>query len=118
MKVTISPYRQGVHYGNILWRDKHPMRGGKFPASHPVGGSFMDSKPDQCGNGDNIQAFRARGYWASCFPEGDGITYQPLKGQDAETCMKDVREVFGWEVVWQPGFAPGSVLPKSQSHQD
>lgn len=117
MKVTISPYRKGLHYGNIVWaeRDKgssyYPvsrfaMRGGKFPPNHPVGGGSVGD--GQNGEGENIKAFRARGYWASCFPEGDGITYQPLNGQSDEQCMKDARECFDWEFSWQPGFEPAT----------
>jgi hypothetical protein len=87
-----------VCYGNIIWTGKFPMRNGRFPADHPVGGAT--GIVDQCGNGPGIEAFRQRGYWASCFPEGDGITWKPLREQNNEQCMTDIRECFGWEARW------------------
>lgn len=100
MKVKVYPYRENSNTGNIIWPGHYPMRHGKFPADHPVGGGFSDVAECQCGNGANIEAFRSRGYWASCFPEGDGITWKPLNGQDKEQCIKDIRECFEWEAFW------------------
>ena len=96
MKVTVHAYRKGVHMGNILWSGRWEMRGGKFPLDHPVGGGMAGGA--QFGNSPAIERFRARGYWASCFPEGDGITWEPLANQDDEKCMADIRECFGWEI--------------------
>lgn len=96
------------HYGSASYRvSKFAMLGGKFPSSHPCA-PFDDEKPSdgsQMGGSRRLNAFRSRGYWASCFPEGDGIT---LKWWDdvptptektAEQVMQDIRECFGWEVV-------------------
>lgn len=116
LNVTISPYRKGLHYGNIIWAERNEgsayyrvsrfaARGGRFPPNHPVGGDTF-GEGSQGGSGENIKAFRARGYWASCFPEGDGITYQPLKGQSDEQCLKDAQECFGWTFAWQRGYEP------------
>lgn len=109
LRVKVYPYREKLAHGNIIWgqRDQGSayyrvsslaMRGGVFPKGHPVGGSNGISA--QCGTGENIERFRALGYWASCFPEGDGITWKPLKGQSDEQCMADIRAAFGWDAVW------------------
>lgn len=98
--------------GNIIWADrdggsayyhvsKFAMNGGKFPPSHPVGGGF--GSDSQCGSSAGMQAFRDKGYWASCFPEGDGITWKPLNGQSDEQCLADIRASFGWDAKWAKG---------------
>ena len=107
--VKVFPYREKLGMGNIIWaqRDKgseyyrvskYAMRGGKFPPDHPVGGGAAGNA--QFGNGANIMAFRALGYWASCFPEGDGITWRPLTGQSDEQSMDDIRSAFNWDAQW------------------
>jgi hypothetical protein len=98
LKVKVYPYRKGVGYGNIMWPGSFPMRNGKFPKDHPVGGDC--GYTGQMGNSDGMKTFRERGYWASCFPEGDGITWEPLKGQSSEQCIADIREAFGWDATW------------------
>jgi len=102
MKVKVFPYREKIGMGNIMWNGpRFEMRGGKFQKDHPVGGGFGDAEASQCGNGSNIKAFRAAGYWASCFPEGDGITWKPLNGQSDEQCMIDIKECFtGFDAYW------------------
>lgn len=99
LKVKVFPFREKVCMGNIIWADKYPMRGGKFPSGHPICGS-VGKDFSQYGDGQNIVAFRGRGYWASCFPEGDGITWKPERGQSDEQCMVDIRESFGWDALW------------------
>jgi hypothetical protein len=92
--------------GNIIWDSKHEMRAGKFPPSHPVGGKGFGAAPDgQMGDGQNIVAFRERGYWASCFPEGDGVTWKPLNSQSDAQCLSDIREIFGWDAKWDKSVA-------------
>lgn len=92
------------------------MRAGKFPPQHPCAD---DPRPTVCGKWTRINPetkertecpgeqpesstklgnFRARGYWASCFPEGDGITFEALHGQDDETIKRDIAECFGVSV--------------------
>lgn len=90
----------GVGYGNIMWRGSFPMKFGKLPSDHPAspGATISDAGDLQTGATGKMPEFRERGYWASCFPEGDGITMQCLKGQDAITAAKDIAEVFGWAV--------------------
>lgn len=81
------------------------MRGGKFPPGHPVGGTSLDADGVQMGNCAGMEAFRARGYWASCFPEGDGITFYPELDEDklAHEVIKDIEECFGWDVTYDRG---------------
>ena len=84
--------------GNILWPfdGPYPMRGGVFPANHPAHRSHgTDHAP--------LETFRARGYWASCFPEGDGITMKCERGQNENDVVRDIRECFGWEVSSNKG---------------
>lgn len=70
----------------IFWHTHYPMKGGKFPFNHPVSKETIDS-------------FRARGYWASCYPEGDGITFYSLNGpKDDQQVVKDIEECFGFVV--------------------
>lgn len=106
---------KGLSYSNIIFASKYPMRGGKFPQSHPchddpqptVGGKWtsIDSTGartempgEQPESKTNLGNFRARGYWASCFPEGDGITFEPLKNQNRETIINDISECFQVQV--------------------
>ena len=91
----------GVGYGNIMWPGRYPMRGGKFRADHPASplGGFNDAPDFQCGATGEMPQFRERGYWASCFPEGDGITMKCLAGQDAAKVASDIADVFGWVVA-------------------
>lgn len=111
LPVKVHPYREKLAYGNIIWaqRDqgsayyrvsRFAMRAGQFPPGHPVGGSGRSDAEAQCGDGESIQRFRALGYWASCFPEGDGITWKPLKGQSDEQCLADIKAAFGWDARW------------------
>jgi hypothetical protein len=100
--------KKGLCSGNIIWAErdrgssyyrisKYAMAGGKFPQTHPaapgqsVNGSEMGDSPQ-------LRAFRERGYWASCFPEGDGITFKFEDERTPEQVIKDITEVFGWDV--------------------
>lgn len=101
MKVDYFHERPKVWHGNIKWNPAHPMRDGRFPRTHPAapGSTFFPNAGDsQLGTSEQMVAFRARGYWASCFPEGDGITLRCLQEQGADQAAADIREVFGWEV--------------------
>lgn len=109
LKVKVFPYRKDIAHGNIIWAErnlgdsyyrvsKFAMRNGKFPPNHPVGGGC--GVGSECGDGQSIKNFRERGYWASCFPEGDGITWKPLKGQSDEQCLQDIRDAFGFDADW------------------
>ena len=103
--VGFYPYVHGVGMGNLMWVGKWPMRSGRFPPGHPVGGGTGDSS--EIGASEGIEAFRARGYWASCFPEGDGITWKPTAGQSTEQALIDVRECFpDWQVIERDEFQP------------
>jgi hypothetical protein len=121
-KITYHPPVLGndgkpLSTGNIIWTERdrgdayyrvsrYSMQAGKFPQNHPCA-PFDDPAPEnsmQMGGSKKLNAFRARGYWASCFPEGDGITLywwdKPEEfGAKTEAQVKqDIRECFGWEV--------------------
>jgi hypothetical protein len=86
---------------NIYWKGFYPARGHLFPADHPAAPNspVFGGLTDQCGSSDSLLRFRALGYWASCFPDGDGITLNPLEGRDAEKVAQDIRDCFGWDVT-------------------
>jgi len=104
LSVKVYPHRPGIAMGNILWPGKFPARYNLFPPDHPCAPRsqvFNDDNPGQYGNGGALAAFRARGYWASCFPEGDGITWKQLKDQSDAQCLEDIRECFtSWNAQW------------------
>ena len=100
--------------GNAYYRvSKYAMNGGSFPPTHPCAPfESLRGVGDQVGESPTLNAFRARGYWASCFPEGDGITFAWWAGFAAEPkertaaeVMQDIRECFGWDVVSVSGEA-------------
>jgi hypothetical protein len=110
LNFRVFPFRKGVGMGNIIWAERDhgsayysvsrfALRAGKFPADHPVGGG-SDHSTGQYGESDGMRKFRERGYWASCFPEGDGITWEPKQGQSDTQCLTDIRECFGWDAKW------------------
>lgn len=99
----------GLCSGNIIWAERdrgdayyrvsqYAMRAGRFPANHPCCPNDKGSDGSQMGMSESICKFRAKGYWASCFPEGDGITLRCLNGQSAEQVIRDITECFGWQV--------------------
>jgi hypothetical protein len=94
----------GKGYGNIIWKGAFPMRHGRFPADHPAAPSatFSSAKLGMIGDG-KMETFRSRGYWASCFPEGDGITMKTENGQTPEQVAADIADVFGWQVTIKRG---------------
>ena len=101
LRVDYRHEKPGSFTGNILWPTKAAMRDGRFPADHPCapGSKFYPNAGDsQLGTSDQMNAFRARGYWASCVPEGDGITMRCLGDQTPDRVVSDIREVFGWDV--------------------
>lgn len=84
MKVVLIPETEQVN-GNILWTGRWPMKAGTFPDDHPV-------------KRGTITDFRNRGYWASSFPEGDGITFKCEENQSMEIVTHDIQECFGWDM--------------------
>ena len=103
---------------NIIWakRDqgspyyrtsKFGMRAGKFPPNHPCA-PFNETRGEgsQMGGSESLTKFRGRGYWASCFPEGDGICLQwwgdnipSPTDKTAEEVIRDIEECFGWTIT-------------------
>jgi hypothetical protein len=119
MKVRYIHGRKGVCSSNILWNAKHPMRGGKFPPSHPcadnakpmVSGAYRSKAPDatewtyvpgETTTGDTaLDKFRMSGYWASCFPEGDGMTIDVGERTEAEVIaeLRELAKTLGFKVT-------------------
>lgn len=104
LKVALRVGTPGMCYWNIVWSripggiPPAPMRGGSFPKHHPVVVA-SGGRPGTTASGDKMDELRALGYWASCFPEGDGITFQPNDpGRTPEQVALDFEKVFGWVV--------------------
>ncbi len=92
---TIRPMKVRLYYSktdetncmsNILWDGKFPMSPKGFPSNHPV----------RIDGGTAFKKFREK-YWASCFPEGDGIAFNPHK-HGRSVVVSDIKAIFGWEV--------------------
>lgn len=108
MTVKTVKYRHqivGVCYGTIIWHDVtepcvFAMRKGKFPSTHPCApGATLNASPaGTFGYGPALDAFRARGYRASCFPSGTGIVMNSPVGRTAKRVAADIAECFGWDV--------------------
>lgn len=101
---------------NIIWAEcnlgslsyrvsRFAMRNGRFPPNHPCCPNSGSGSGSEMGDSDSIKAFRERGYWASCFPEGDGITLywwsspEEFPKKSKEAVISDIRDCFGWEVT-------------------
>lgn len=94
LRVKVLHYKPGFAYGNIMFLGGRcwPMRGWKFPKEHPFSDNpepttFTHTPPM---GDDDLSRFRQAGYYASCFPEGDGISFQPLAGQDEAQIELDI----------------------------
>ena len=107
MRVRFYPYRgKGIGYGNVIWTDRRDapgfrMRNGKFGPEHPCRDNPLPtvfSRAEQPATDDALGNLRARGYLASCFPEGDGIAFEPPDGISNEQAVQDFAECFGFEV--------------------
>lgn len=115
--MQFRPGTKGSFHFNLMFQEKYPMRKGKFPPKHPCADDPRPSVSAKCRIKDRgetewrevpgeqpvsdtpLGRFRARGYWASCFPEGDGITAEALNGQEADQIMRDASECFSVDVV-------------------
>lgn len=91
------------------------MHGGSFPNQHPchddpnptvmgkyckINDTVRTEIPGEQPESDTaLGRFRSKGYWASCFPEGDGISFEPLCGQSDDEVMSDIAECFDVLVV-------------------
>lgn len=73
--ILVHPH--GDVMGNLLWP-------GELPAEH------LEALPGA------LAAIRAKGYWASSFPEGDGVTFKPTGtvASEPQTCLVDFRAAF------------------------
>lgn len=92
---------KGLCYSNLmfeksypLWSKDHPCHENKI---HLMWKELDDLKKGIQGN-DPLSKFRAAGYFASCFPEGDGIAFEALKYQSEEQIIKDIESIFGVDV--------------------
>ena len=102
MKVEILIGSPGLSRWNIVFEEPFPMRAGRFPKQHPC---WENPRPtvfgDEPETPDPLGRFRGRGYAsASCFPDGDGISFIPRAGTGIETVKRDVAECFGVE-IWR-----------------
>lgn len=80
MRATLlAPH--GNYTGNILWREAE-LAGKEHLLTH------------------SISIIRELGYWASCFPEGDGVTFQDERGErSAQQMLIDFQSSFPWLAI-------------------
>lgn len=81
MFARILPPRDN-YIGNLLWR-KEDLIGHEDELTH------------------SLIELRSLGYWASAFPEGDGVTFAPQRGQAFEQVLVDFSRSFPWLVIQQ-----------------
>jgi len=100
-QVKVYEGREGLCYWNIIWTGKYPQRCGKWHG-HPCEGNpepLVFSREGQPESDDPLGKFRARGYLASCFPEGDGIAFEPPENVTVEQVCRDIECCFGWKTT-------------------
>ena len=106
MKVKIIHRNKEAHYfGNILWanrKNKYKMKNGVWLSPHPCAGNpkplMLEGECYPIAD-DNLTRFRQLGYYASCFPEGDGISFSPPTDKTATETEQDITNCFGFEIV-------------------
>jgi hypothetical protein len=98
-------------HANIIWGErnlgdayyrysKHSMKGGKFPDSHPIAPGKGNSNANaEMGTSEGIEAMRAKGYWFSCFPEGDGVTMSFPEGATRDSVIADIESLLPLKIV-------------------
>jgi hypothetical protein len=72
-----------------------------FPPHHEYKGNLLWNASDGIGRESEISTslnqLRELGYWASAFPEGDGVTFTEDSGKKRnDELVLDVRACFGW----------------------
>lgn len=72
-----------------------------LPPHHEYKGNLLWDASEVIGReseiGDSINQLRGLGYWASAFPEGDGVTFTEDSGRkDADELAQDVKSSFEW----------------------
>ena len=70
-----------------------------FPKSN-INGNIQWRKVDalskQAQIDQSILKLKARGYWASCFPEGDGVTFSHESLPSQDVILSDIENAFDW----------------------
>lgn len=98
MKIIIGV--PGISAHNLMFDRKYPMVGGKFPKNHPFANCIepftIHNAPAPFAT-DCLNEFRHEGYFASCFPEGDGVTIRCLLGQSNEKLEEDIFKYLIWQ---------------------
>lgn len=80
VKATILPPR-GNYKGNLLWRE-----------AELVGKESLLAQ--------SMETIRGMGYWASCYPEGDGVTFNDERGDRSnEQMLADFQASFNWLTI-------------------
>ncbi|WFF42121.1 hypothetical protein EVC62_11740 [Salinicola endophyticus] len=72
-----------------------------LPPHHEYTGNLLWDASDVIGReteiGESINQLRGLGYWASAFPEGDGVTFTEDSGRkDTDELARDVKSSFDW----------------------
>lgn len=100
---------------SLNFQKKYPMRNGRFPKDHPCAddphpmvmgkyrqqiaeGMWVEVPGERPQSDTALGKLRAIGFWASCYPEGDGITIERLCVGDAEQLAEAIEKCFGVKV--------------------
>lgn len=84
MKIKYCHQKENF-YGNIFW-DKN------IKLENLINDTNIDFR-------SQLEKFRALGYYASCYPEGDGIAISDNTGtKTADNVSSEISKIFGWEV--------------------
>ncbi len=82
-----------LSHGNLMFGKHIDLTSKEHPFwDNPIPTVLLKSDVDGCESNERLSNFRKAGYFASCFPEGDGLTFRPLKGQDNDQIQRDVIE--------------------------
>lgn len=100
MKIKLLVGRKGVCYWNILWDGRFRLNSPDHPCYLSKSKTVFKFDGEPPIDDSPLSQFRERGYWASCFPEGDGISFAPNdESVTREQVAKDIKECFGFEVL-------------------
>ena len=102
-----------------MWTGVYRQKDGVFPAKHPLPCTLYNAKDcTQYGTAPQLEAFRLRKYWASAYPQGDGLCILGLNNQTPQQVVSDIEEVFNWEVTNKERNVESTQCTTKDSHSE
>ncbi|EJB5271563.1 hypothetical protein ACTNNG_004538 [Vibrio parahaemolyticus] len=89
-----------------------------------VNGNLLWNKSDFSDKGnqisDSLKKLKPLGYWASAFPEGDGITFSVNKGviKTDDNILSDFRDAFNWVAIESTSCGDGNTVLAELESED